>query len=797
MSSTSAVAAQWSLNETANDFLGTLRGLMVASSSDNVQPLALRACEQYGMTLPVCLETRLKIEKLARPRRTSHTLRFIQAKIGYAAGDATEFLSQTEGGIRFLCLAAALQSVTLPFTRAQIMETLLRTTAFGDEPRPTLGQLKDVFVVLEAKLSHSDFTTSVFGWHIWQMALIDELQSKNGPMEFHLNAEPSTPSPAAVESLVSALSTCCRLGEICTLRIACASDLAPWIFGFIKWLTGQVPELHLCEDKQNASPICLHSEPNSQIFLRQDDSLSSNHVSIRIEQDVGDIKSLLNDSSVNDTAQSPCAGLLNVYIWAEMRLCMVRAYRRVDKKYVAQVMYSLAIDLLDKYKPFSRPHFLGTVSTRYFYPLPFSSTEIIVQFLQHLFQFDPYTPGDDHMAICDIVSEINNFDQRPSGFPDLWLERIGKLTADALCLSLFGVDLDSPLFPKLEWRSFSQQRMPWGDRKHEDDFTAFQAWIEHIHADPAADCTFEAFAIADLFLLAFPDKPDKLPRIENLGYSFRSIYTTSLNLLGHPLSTPSMECLPIISSAKGQVVYPRLLEDLRLSSTGFLDLLCFPGQLSWDNASFPHAKAGHSWEPRSSRLNSKVGPTLTPLLDSLRLSTSQRAFTKWRVTAGDGFLDASIVSCIENLQTGHLEDGCAQDGWSLISRIAKLPFSLPCSHSETNLADTSLAAIAQVFDLAQVSHSMTAVTEYTSHWVKSISKNAPISHILVPTHGNDAQRFAILARLPDGDQYSEEFKVPPSFRIGVHDQGCIACAISALQDNYRPFDSGKNILLIC
>ena len=60
------------------------------------------------MMLSICPETRLKNEKLARPRQISHVLNFMKAQIGYCKGGVAEYLSRTKGGVRFLCFAAAL-----------------------------------------------------------------------------------------------------------------------------------------------------------------------------------------------------------------------------------------------------------------------------------------------------------------------------------------------------------------------------------------------------------------------------------------------------------------------------------------------------------------------------------------------------------------------------------------------------------------------------------------------------------------------------------------------------------------
>ena len=88
----SPVQPQWALNETMTGFLTVSKGLLQAATSDNVSPVALMACESFGSLLPVCPETRLKIEQLARRNHTSHVLKFINAQIGYMKDDSVELL---------------------------------------------------------------------------------------------------------------------------------------------------------------------------------------------------------------------------------------------------------------------------------------------------------------------------------------------------------------------------------------------------------------------------------------------------------------------------------------------------------------------------------------------------------------------------------------------------------------------------------------------------------------------------------------------------------------------------------
>jgi hypothetical protein len=135
-----SLSLQWSLDNTSLNALSIGRGIVQAMTSDSIQPIALLACEKFGTTLPVCIETSLKIEQLAR-RSHSSTANFLKAQIGYSAHDAAQYLSQSDGGVRFLCLAATLYTIESGLQRAQLLDMLLKSTVQSCDVMPTVMHL--------------------------------------------------------------------------------------------------------------------------------------------------------------------------------------------------------------------------------------------------------------------------------------------------------------------------------------------------------------------------------------------------------------------------------------------------------------------------------------------------------------------------------------------------------------------------------------------------------------------------------------------------------------------------------
>lgn len=128
---TQIVSANWSLNESAKDFIGISRGIVQAATTDNVQPLALAAVEAFGTTVAIAPRNLVLVEQVAGRRGTSAVLQFLQAQVGWRANDSSSHLAKSDGGLRFLGLATALLTLRNGFECAQILDSLLRDLQAG------------------------------------------------------------------------------------------------------------------------------------------------------------------------------------------------------------------------------------------------------------------------------------------------------------------------------------------------------------------------------------------------------------------------------------------------------------------------------------------------------------------------------------------------------------------------------------------------------------------------------------------------------------------------------------------
>ena len=242
----------WALAQTVEGALNVSREAALAAFDDNIQPLALLACEKFGATLAISTFTQRKIEAMLRKQAATPVQKFFQVKIGYAKGGAIGALSTSSGGIRFLCLASALVSGSSNFDAAIALESMIRDTAEDKAMSPTLYQLKDLLDVLEPRLNRARFLDEVAGY---QALFLDSQQNTRSTAMV-------VPSPPAIQTMVEIFREFARIGtaDAQSLKITVGA-FAPWVAAFARWST-EVPPI--VSDDQGHIII---DQPHSQVTL--------------------------------------------------------------------------------------------------------------------------------------------------------------------------------------------------------------------------------------------------------------------------------------------------------------------------------------------------------------------------------------------------------------------------------------------------------------------------------------------------------------------------------------------------
>ena len=273
----------WSLDATASTTISVTKDVIRAATSDNVQPLALIACEKFGATLAMCPETNKKMEDLIIKVSGPKFVKFMSAQIGYSANDCATQLSRSLAGVQFLGLAAALVCSVGTFEGADALSVMLMTSASDKTLLPTPRQLKDLLGVMEHRLNRSGFTDLWVGYQILiHGGLCAFYESKHYPpgesrkQLSQLRNFMHHPEPYGVSKLVEAFRELHRLGEATAITIR-ATSCAPWVMAFTRWCLGIPPSTYLPDGK------ALLDQPAScvSLFISGDENASAFEITIQ------------------------------------------------------------------------------------------------------------------------------------------------------------------------------------------------------------------------------------------------------------------------------------------------------------------------------------------------------------------------------------------------------------------------------------------------------------------------------------------------------------------------------------
>ncbi|MCJ1433762.1 hypothetical protein MMC27_003127 [Xylographa pallens] len=201
-----SVALQWTLDQTVDHFLKLGADVLLTATRDNVQPIALLACEHQNRNV---------------------VFDFLKTKIGYPKGDSATQLAKSLAGVNFLALAAVLVSTTNTFEA-------------------------DLLNVLEPGLNRAGFMDEVLNWKAWWMGT-------NGLPEIErahvLQDGEAFPSSDGLEKIVMALRANCRIGEATSVKLT-ARSAAPWLTAFVTWCVGVCPTIY------GSDGHAIHTEPD-------------------------------------------------------------------------------------------------------------------------------------------------------------------------------------------------------------------------------------------------------------------------------------------------------------------------------------------------------------------------------------------------------------------------------------------------------------------------------------------------------------------------------------------------------
>ena len=763
MANQSALSIQWSLNESSTSVLAMTRGLIKAATSDNIQPLALMACEQFGTTLPMSTETRLKMEKIAK-KKHSTTLDFIKCQVGFSEGDCADYLSRTDGGVRFLGLAATLCSLRSSIAAAQMLEGMVEETAKDKQLLPTLLQYKSLLDALEPKLASSDFVNSMLGWATVCSAV------RNRPLSDWVFKAPGI---IQIQSLMQALARCFRLGEACAVLVESAFVYFPWTIAFVKWFAGIPPLVRTAKE-------VLLSVPNPLVTISEEELGSSGFAftyRVSLTRKVDNIKVLIHQD-----IHAHCvdlAGLVDVDIWIERRISNYEQtfspgphFRDVVQKSLWLIIELLPERVLFLSNPNKLKHQPGIgekildherkLSSCRTYP--FASLEKRLLAIRYLLkdtvfrQSQIYSHERWKTEVRSIYSkcircakeaenEANYHKENLPHSPFCYRNFAGSIAADLLALCLIVCNRDSPP-PKVQLR---QRDLSFGyvSRRNKSPEEGTDFAFGSCYEDDCADdfCVYGpdwADFVRDKWWRMISDVPTDTP----ITHSAEGLFHHVVHLLGHgTVPQPNETTSIIVSQRHGQVIYPAIIEASTPIRIGYLSLNFFQGTLRWSGAAISNLATIK--EPSSYYSDKKLDVILQPL---------GTEYTPKKVIPESADL---YVWCHDGQAMDKLRLAYGRDHefslWQLINGLSTTIFSPQCGH----LDDASAGQLGDNFKLRPINSSSFSCSTY----------NRLIEQSLIPVHKSGLMQLAQIAILEELGRSAV-----------LHWKGCIACALKLCED---------------
>ncbi|CAF9921144.1 hypothetical protein IMSHALPRED_005094 [Imshaugia aleurites] len=659
-----------------------MRGLLQAATSDNVQPLALHACEELGTRLPVLnTATRIKIERLAA-RNQNQTLKFVKAQVGFCAGDSADMLGKTDSGLSFLCLAAVLVSWGQGMQAAKLLENLVRQHPKDEQPLPTLLQLNDVLRALKPKLADSGLTRDVVGCHDWCSSFLQPVSNDMGIVNFV-----STPGAAGVQHLLDAFNQCFRLGDdSCTVRVDAWGTCLPWVIAVTKWLLGDFPNMWLLD----GSHFIKSSLPKVSVFEADGRSCSKVSISRRLNS----LDQLISTSETRESAS--INGMLNAQLWTKFQLLKLA----LPKSLCAQMLYFVTKYLVPKVILCQRMEEMvqrtDGADIDELLPSAFPDQTTRLAAMQYLLGENVVLPNEDpdFKILSDDITKAYRcsrckclvegvdpsqdrdvefqYRHRHHRFTKPCLEvSLGILAADLLSLTIFASEYQTRRFPML---SCSPQV---GFRKSDSEgIDVIEGAIGRTHSWQG--------------LITHGWRRIMMQELHFLSCNSRAIFEHALELTGS-----SSESETILSSANGQVIYPSILDTGALRENAYLQLSYTSGCLMWDGlvlgalvSNGVSVQCPSSWaqdvalRPTSPATKVEYSPRqnfVQTKTMSLTLGDLQHAGWQYSLNTKAWFPNMGPA-------TAATRNGFNFKVWDLIDGISQTIFSHPCDHKHDSPA---------------------------------------------------------------------------------------------------------------
>lgn len=653
----------WSLDSTASTTISVFKDVMRAATSDNVQPLALMACEKFGATLAMCPETNKKMEDLIIKVSGPKYVRFMSAQIGYSAKDSATQLSRSLAGVQFLGLAAALISSVDMFEGANALSAMLMASASDKTLLPTARQLKDLLVVMEHRVNRSGFTDI---WVGYQLLLFGGLGASHEQSysEAHEKRQDGladlshAPRIDGISKLVDAFRQLERLGDAIDITIRTTS-CAPWVMAFTRWCLGVPPSTILPDGK------ALLDQPNSRMTLFTHHDVKASGFEISVHRSIGSPADLLKIEGTERLAAPSRPGMITMECFGQMRCQEMGGEGSFAYRAMCEALPYALKQSCKLLQPMTRANDFNNVGI-----VGAEQRDPETEALARLASEHRGQPFPNDVVISNILTRVLNSQSQQN----LQCLDDGRLISDLPLVHLHLLGL-------AKFCVCEQCRdQPYKERCEKDVF------LSHISRYAADILALSIFESPEMLLVSPPNGHDDASCIflKAVHYVVRSgkpavcairkILGRARTLVGH---TDFDEKRWVISCYKGQTVYPSIFETRDIYQPGYLMLCWAPGLLFFDGEVYKKGiDTGHRYSKEYRHTTDSVSiQSSRPVLEPLNLVPNMRM--EWKVVPCDGYLDVYLLCggsigrpsrILMNLSRALILRGCPHDSASPLDR---------------------------------------------------------------------------------------------------------------------------------
>ena len=558
----SNVQVQWSLSATSGSVLSVTKELIAAVTSDRVPIIAILACQEFGNTIAISPETCNKIQATVLPSPQPASIGFLKGKVGYFKGDCATQLGRSVAGVRFLGLAAALITTLDLFDAAKAIDSMLRSSA-AETLLPKVIDLRDLLSSLESRSCRCGFADNVVKWHIelheklfqrGQLRRNREVTGRTRERYPGKIAPQTAPSPDMVCRLVDAFRQVARIGESSITMVTIKGPTsAPWVVAFIEWSLGVSPSICI-EDE------LVVDEPSSlvKVIIPTTAQEQDNALSITIHHGLTDLTELLGPASTKVWSGMVSIESYGKWLFHELG-CFEDPVLRMLQEAVAHTI----------------PKALCMIKCSNFNSLGQSiNSGRIFGSMDNLLNDCHVCPLPSISTIMSVFCRMFNLDESPQ----LLFPTDSTLIADLPLASRY-------LASTKETCLCAQCHGYTGSNSLPCQKDRFFKWLAHFTMDIFALSLFDSPVPTLVRLSTYRDMPNSVERsifdLVSTGTAKMcndvDLISWARGMVGHISQKEDMDI--IMTSSRGQVVYPSLFDTLLVEKQGYLKLSCLPGTL--------------------------------------------------------------------------------------------------------------------------------------------------------------------------------------------------------------------------